>query len=127
MSPVKLEYSMYFRDNVASKRIRMSRGVHHPKFIIVFTKLGLHFAVCTGNLTISKGSVNATWFQFFPKKASDGDEFGKILEDFLFQLSEQQSPITSMSLMHWIKRHTGITSSLSKSFDFSQSEVLFRI
>lgn len=95
-------------DNGSSPRLAIP-GVHHPKYILVFTDRGLHVAISTANLT-EQLSTDATWCQFFPVKQahsdkstdqpagksgthsedstpSRADEFGAVLEDFLCQVT----------------------------------------
>jgi len=80
-----------------------SRGVHHPKYVIIFTDAGLHVTITTSNLTKGK-SLDHSWTQFFPKKRRRGsnkynskgsqqaigsdNDFGAILQDFLIQVQK---------------------------------------
>ena len=68
-------------------------GVHHPKYMLIFTSQGLHVNISTANLTVN-GSIDATWVQFFPKttkgeaeSSSVRNDFGVVLENFIRMVS----------------------------------------
>ncbi len=81
---------------------RAIAGVHHPKYMLIFTDRGLHVSISTANLTVPH-SVDITWCQFFPltsvhpqnpdsaaEQGSEvGSDFGAVLEDFLCQVALQ--------------------------------------
>lgn len=65
-----------------------SQGVHHPKYMLVFTRTRLHVAITTSNL-VSDRSLNATWSQTFARvgaAVAAPAGFGAVLEDFLRQV-----------------------------------------
>jgi hypothetical protein len=85
-----------------NSRSRFMAGVHHPKYILIFTDDGLHVCISTANLT-KNGSVDASWVQFFPRCAqisssssspesqkqnnSKVSDFGFVLQDFIEKVS----------------------------------------
>eukprot|EP01041_Mallomonas_annulata_P014718 gene14718-31290_t len=75
----------------ARNRNKCIRGVHHPKYILVFTDRGLHVMISTGNMTAAS-STDLSWTEFFPRKSfrissykanENENDFGHILQDFL--------------------------------------------
>jgi hypothetical protein len=78
-----------FNSAVAGDVIR-SGGVHHPKYILIFTRLRLHVIIMTANL-VTETSLNTCWISCFNRLAlcnSERSEFGVILEDFVLNVSE---------------------------------------
>ena len=79
------------------------RGVHHPKFMILFERSGsVIVMVTTSNLT-NQTSVDGAWIQRFEPTSekmakrretnvrSDGSDFGYVLADFLYHESNAAS------------------------------------
>jgi hypothetical protein len=72
-------------------------GVHHPKYVLLFTDRGLHVAVSTANISEQR-STDITWNQFFPlltggQAENDsvnavGTDFGGVLEDFIHKVRQ---------------------------------------
>lgn len=80
-------------------------GVHHPKYILIFTRRGLHVMVSTANMTPQVRAAEGTYTHYFPaftqqEKKQRGEEkdkrgghgvndvrknndFGEVLDDFL--------------------------------------------
>ena len=75
-------------------------GVHHPKYLLLFTMRGVHVTVTTSNLTPSQNSLDMSWTQFFPVQPPSlsappiplGNDFGEVLEDFLQQVGSTTRP-----------------------------------
>jgi hypothetical protein len=70
--------------------LHQTHGCHHPKYLLIFTDLGMHISISTSNLT-NTVSVDGTWTQFFPKvveceENNCQNDFGNILEDFLMKV-----------------------------------------
>lgn len=63
-------------------------GVHHPKYMLLFTAQGLHVIISTGNFTV-QDTVDLSWCQYFPRRtfpldgSHSSNDFGVVLEDFL--------------------------------------------
>jgi hypothetical protein len=78
-----------------NEKEKLIRGVHHPKYMMIFTDKGLHFIVTSANFNGSK-CIDGSWFQFFPfyektnshqpQDSLKKNDFGEILEDFLVQV-----------------------------------------
>ena len=79
-------------DPLKSKSIA---GVHHPKYMLLFTQRGLHVTISTGNYS-EPSTIDLSWCQFFKRRATGAhctesaandnlpkNDFGIILEDFL--------------------------------------------
>lgn len=68
------------------KRTNFARGVHHPKYMLVFTDKGLHVVISTANFNGSE-CTDGTWHSFFPfateVSIDEGNDFGYVLQDFL--------------------------------------------
>lgn len=68
-------------------------GVHHSKYILVFTKRGLHVLISTANMTAPL-SYDLTWTDFFPALkhktyhnfTQHVTDFGHVLQDFIEQV-----------------------------------------
>eukprot|EP01038_Epipyxis_sp_PR26KG_P012574 gene12574-16862_t len=118
-------------------------GVHHPKYVLLFTNKGLHVIISTANLT-STSSLDGTWNKFFPIKndnhntrAEIENDFGIILDDFIYQQAKQvrlsdlnhvkpeDIHDNSFNIFSWIKRHIHNQDfkNLSNSYDFSNPGV----
>jgi hypothetical protein len=135
--------------NTQKKHRQIASGVHHPKYLFVFTDRGLHLMISTANFT-GNHSLDGTWTQFFPMFCKENhpnifdeytNDFGMVLQDFLGKQSEQivinnQSPKktagktreetqeTEFDLLQWIRQHTGnLDSNLEECYDFSQTTV----
>ena len=73
-----------------------SMGVNHPKYMLIFTKKGVHVMISTANMC-TQYSVDSSWTQFFPKKMEKvkknldmiGSDFGDVLQDFLDHQGKQ--------------------------------------
>ena len=75
-------------------------GVHHPKYMLLFTTKGLHVMISTANMTPQVHAAEGTFTQFFPVQATHStattaanNDFGEILDDFLNKV-----PATSCSV-----------------------------
>lgn len=97
---------------------RFMAGVHHPKYMLIFTDRGIHVCISTANLT-KNGSVDASWIQFFPRvddyisntvhhetikhevndNSSSTVEFGVILEDFICKVSSTYTVTCPLSIL----------------------------
>lgn len=69
-----------------------SRGVHHSKYLLVFTRQRLHVCITTANL-VGDQSVNGAWVQSFDRREkpeSTGCEFGAVLGDFVRQVCSSE-------------------------------------
>lgn len=72
------------------KKIHHAYGVHHPKYMMVFTDKGLHLMISTANFNESD-CADGTWHGFFPfltmaasQQSYDADnDFGDVLQDFV--------------------------------------------
>jgi hypothetical protein len=132
---------------VASKRLS-KRGVHHPKFMLLFEKSGsLVVVVSTSNLT-SQESLDGVWLQRFtptnpagehdgnrsPRATSprnktkerrhDGSDFGAVLSDFI-QKQSDAAQVGSMLPVEFIRHYLAIDSldSFRDAFSFQDSQV----
>lgn len=84
-----------------------SLGVHHPKYVIIFTATKLHIAISTANL-VNDASMNIVWTDSFPRvtgKIYDGsgvcdNDFGVVLEDFIVQVIHASASIIRTMLIH---------------------------
>lgn len=82
-------------------------GVHHPKYVLIFTKSGFYIIISTANM-VQPTSLDCSWAQYFPRKSYDelidislntnskklatnkiGADFGNCLQDFIFKQSLQ--------------------------------------
>ena len=122
-------------DIVSRRQVR--RGVHHPKYMILFEKSGsVVVVVSTANLT-KPTCVEGVWLQRFKPKgktkrmrrlASDGSDFGHVLADFLqcqSEAAESTTTTTTMLPTNFLRKHTGFQSleAFRDGFCFEQSEV----
>jgi len=120
-------------------------GVHHPKFMLLFEQSGdLVVIVTTSNLSkTSRSVVEGSWIQrFHPRRSdSDGDsngnsdgrstndngikkqetnDFGPVLQDFLFQLSEAAAAGSTAS------RRKGVSTIPTNNNTLPLEEFLFK-
>lgn len=63
-------------------------GVHHSKYILVFTRRGLHVLISTANMTPQVNAAEGTFTHFFPLRTQPQEsgldnDFGEVLDDFL--------------------------------------------
>ena len=76
-------------------------GVHHPKYVLLFTRRGIHVLISTANMTPQVNAAEGTFTDFFPIKpishrnptgmkesniyddAVPENDFGDVLDDFL--------------------------------------------
>jgi hypothetical protein len=82
-----------------------AQGVHHSKYLIVVTEQRMHVAITTANL-VGDRSLNIAWTKSFDRipagtdgagggsrggsaSARGGEEFGAILEDFVYNVSHK--------------------------------------
>lgn len=136
------EVSPTIYKDVKTRKVNYAVGVHHPKYVLIFTNRGLHVIITTANVTASK-SIDATWTQFFPKRhtsqpLSESTDFGLGLTDFLTKQCEQirrefpddaDADISGtkdddVTIFRWLHRYTGIDN-LDEGYDFSQAAVSF--
>eukprot|EP01034_Spumella_vulgaris_P021695 gene21695-27745_t len=133
------------RESSSAKRIPRNAimGVHHPKYMLIFTSLGVHVVISTANIS-SQRSTDITWAQFFPRRGATGSssdsanevgsDFGAVLQDFIQKQSEQivvraddedTSLETAPDLVRFMHLHAGIAEgeTLSSTYDFSQAQV----
>jgi len=134
--------SNLLRDNgclseYAIKARRHRKGVHHPKFMILFETSGsVVITVSTGNLT-QPFTNDATWLQRFHPiddeknknshgEAVDGglDDFGDVMADFLFQQTLSSRP-EQLTPLGFVQRYLGYRSfaDFQSNFDFSTAQV----
>ena len=111
---------------------RIIQGVHHSKYVLVITKIGLYVAISTGNIARSNRCIDLTWSQFFPRKAKFGhyikkNDFGNQLQSFLEHQSDQilvrhqeGEAFRVPSLMCWMKEVLG-WNNLCNQFDFNEA------
>jgi hypothetical protein len=74
------------------KKVHHAYGVHHPKYMMVFTDKGLHLMISTANFNDSD-CTDGTWHAFFPfltmaasagqQSNDDVNDFGDVLQDFV--------------------------------------------
>lgn len=85
------QYSpLAFRDDDSIKLPISIPGVHHPKYLLLFTENGIHVIISTANFTDSS-TVDLAWCQYFKRKTllssdsmkQEARDFGIVLEDFL--------------------------------------------
>lgn len=91
----------YHEVNCHIPSLSSKHGVHHPKYMLVFTTAGVHVVISTANFTHAQ-AVDASWIQFFPlaaalemigkdrhgqEKEGQKNDFGLVLEDFIQQVS----------------------------------------
>ncbi|KAI2510685.1 hypothetical protein MHU86_3796 [Fragilaria crotonensis] len=132
---------------VARKRLS-KRGVHHPKFMLLFEKRGsLVVVVSTSNLT-SQESLDGVWLQRFTPSNStgeldenrspqpaiprnkikerryDGSDFGAVLLDFL-QKQSNAAQVGSMLPFEFLRHYLAIDTldSFRDAFSFQDSQV----
>jgi len=133
-------------DAATIRQRRSKRGVHHPKFMLLFETSGsLVVVVSTSNLTTPKGSVDGIWVQRFvpsttnvkkkrkkmQERRIDGSDFGHVLADFLHQQSNaarvgQMLPLEF--LQHYMPNQdatttTTLESYLTDAYQFDESHV----
>jgi hypothetical protein len=133
-------------DAHTARQRRSKRGVHHPKFMMLFETSGsLVVVVSTSNLTTPKGSVDGIWVQRFfpvtkndttrpkkkmPERRMDGSDFGYVLADFLQKQSNaarvgQMLPLEFMQ--HYVNLSSDSTASLEScladAYQFEASQV----
>ncbi|KAL7463378.1 hypothetical protein ACHAXS_003756 [Conticribra weissflogii] len=116
--------------------MKYERGVHHPKYFLLFEKCGsLVVIVSTCNLT-SQTAVDASWVQrFWPKCSESGksglvdmgmpSDFGVVLADFLEKQSEAAKNAESMLPDLFLKQFVnGLSlSSLASRYQFEEAQV----
>lgn len=114
------------------------QGVHHPKFMLLFTKEGdLIVVVSTANL-VKTQTTEGSWVQkfsprdprSFPRNSSISSEndFGTTLTDFLKQLSKavaaKKSPNDDMAISTFLSKYLNLKlDDLGKSFQFQKAKV----
>mmetsp|Transcript_17221 Transcript_17221/g.19932 ORF Transcript_17221/g.19932 Transcript_17221/m.19932 type:complete len:867 (+) Transcript_17221:123-2723(+) len=105
-----------------AKRRKSCRGVHHPKFLLLFEKSGsVVVVISTSNLTSPK-AADGTWLQrFYPSKQyfnanieyeknrCDGSDFGYVLCDFL-QRQSDAAEVGKTIPTNFIKKYLGLSS-----------------
>ncbi len=79
-------------------------GVHHPKYMLLYTDRGLHVSISTANLTAQR-SADITWCQFFPARtrgvppscseSSAHPTFGRVLQDFIRKVRPRVCSLTT--------------------------------
>jgi hypothetical protein len=65
-------------------------GVHHPKYVLIYTSKGLYISVSTANMTYEL-CYDSTWTHFFPallshsnnKNIQTHNDFGIVLQNFV--------------------------------------------
>jgi len=113
--------------DIVSKR-EHCRGVHHPKFMILFEKSGsVVIVVSTGNL-VHQRSIDASWIQRFQSTVPDVkhsvSEFGSTLTFFL-QSQTLSTRACHLTVTGFVKRHLNFSSleNMERSFDFHRANV----
>lgn len=85
------QYSpLAFMDDDSTKLPMSIPGVHHPKYLLLFTENGIHVIISTANFT-NNSTVDLSWCQYFKRKKllssesmkQETRDFGIVLEDFL--------------------------------------------
>lgn len=126
----------------SQEKTRLLPGVHHAKYILIFTSSAIWVVITTANLT-APSALNAYWHQRFPLSCTsifspslptETNDFGEVLSDFLTQQSSQIHPLAatlsasssvvlpSFDVLQWVHNQTGVPSLLS-GYDYSQAEV----
>lgn len=73
-----------------SKKIVYAKGVHHPKYMLLFSDRGLHVVITTANFNGSE-CTDGIWHGFFPflptnemnMDIDSSNDFGIVLQDFI--------------------------------------------
>ena len=85
------QYSpLAFLDDESIKLPLSIPGVHHPKYLLLFTEYGVHVVISTANFT-DNSTIDLSWCQYFKRREhlssaptqQQTNDFGIILEDFL--------------------------------------------
>ena len=122
-----------------AKEMKTVRGVHHPKFFLLFERSGsLVVIISSANLT-PQNSTEGTWVQrFYPQSpgskpsSSNVDygmpsDFGHVLSDFLEKQSEAAEGGRGTMLPDvFLRRYAGLASglsSLSDQYRFNEAQV----
>lgn len=79
----KVPESMQVRRLVPQMNHKASKGVHHPKSMLLLLTDGIIVVVTTGNFSTAL-STDVSWLQFFPwQSTSTPSSFGSRLDDFV--------------------------------------------
>ena len=135
-------------DHAVAARRLSKRGVHHPKFMLLFEKCGsLVVLVSTSNLT-SQESLDGVWVQrFMPtnryiepnentspqptlprnkikERRHDGSDFGHVLADFI-QKQSDAAQVGSMLPVEFIRHYLSIDNldAFRDAFSFQDAQV----
>ena len=116
-------------------RRRSCLGVHHAKYMLVFTESGIYVSITTSNLSQST-SVDLSWTQFFPRgvACSASNDFGSVLQNFLEHQSDQvierqvierqDRSRPALDLMAWLDTRAGLKGvALRDFYDFNAAAV----
>jgi hypothetical protein len=107
------QYSIYGEDNnefySTLKGGSATGGVHHPKFMLIFTDKGCHMLVSTHNFC-NAVAVDGSWTYFFPLANRHrkwdvkdiGGDFGEILADMLWNQEQQLKSLPKDSDREWL-------------------------
>jgi hypothetical protein len=135
----KIDYYTFQGVSPTISKNRLSkRGVHHPKFMILFEKSGsIVVVVSTANLTDNL-SLDGIWMQRFqprlktnessPKqnlqRRMDGSDFGHVLTDFL-QKQSDSAQIGQMLPVEFLRRYTALNTldDFREAFRFEDAQV----
>lgn len=116
--------------------MKYERGVHHPKYFLLFEKCGsLVVIISTCNLT-TQTAMDASWVQrFWPTDSQNGksrlvdmgmpSDFGVVLADFLEKQSKAAKAAISMLPDLFLQRYVdGLSiSSLASRYRFEEAQV----
>jgi hypothetical protein len=113
------------------------RGVHHPKFMLLFEKSGsIVVVISTSNLT-EQQSLDGVWVQRFPpvtettlrrpnikERRYDGSDFGHVLADFL-QKQSDAAQLGEMLPVEFLRHYLSIDSleAFRDAYAFHTSQV----
>eukprot|EP01031_Cornospumella_fuschlensis_P025888 gene25888-31262_t len=110
----------YYQVNCHVSSLSSKKGVHHPKYLLLFTTNGVHVIISTANFTHAQ-ALDASWIQFFPlvissEKCNEGfgandRDFGVVLEDFIWHQSKSlryDIAAKKIDVLEWIDTHTHV-------------------
>lgn len=136
--PTKLEYLTCCFEKPAGRNVRervakVSWGVHHSKYMLLFLKGELIIVITTSNLSPQR-SLDLSWVARFPKRENEGSNFGEVLWDFLIKQShnlslqiasaggsyskDRMQEMSSNRPTEWLLENVNIED-LNKEYDFS--------
>lgn len=112
------------------RKVHHAYGVHHPKYMMVFTDKGLHLMISTANFNDSD-CTDGTWHAFFPfltmstsagRQPSDKDnDFGDVLQDFVQKVRAYIVSRLLLRLLCFVRIHHQL-SALQQSEQVNQAD-----